>query len=448
MNEKQMREKLAELAQRMQELAEKDRLTDEEQTEFDTISAERADVKARLDRAVAARQAIEDAANADASQPTGPQRQSLVPPETPTDDQRQSQPRIVHHRSKPLRGFATEEAAYRSGRWFMGVVLGDAESRQWCEEHGALAPEQRTLSTVANTLGGALVIPEFERAIVDLREQYGVFRQKARYTPMGSDTLTVPRRTGGLTAYFVDENAENTPSDKEWNQVKLTARKLACLTKYSTELAEDAIIDIAGDLAQEIAYAFSVKEDQCGFLGTGTSTYGGISGLITELTTATASTVTAATGNTAFSTLDLTDFEAMIGKLPAYPGINPEWYIHKSAWAASMMRLLDAAGGNTVMELQGRRTPQFLGYPVNFVQVMNSTLTAQTSTYGLCYFGDLSMAAAFGERRGIRIRTTDQRYFEYDQFGIQGTERIDINIHDVGDTSNAGPMVMLATPGS
>jgi HK97 family phage major capsid protein len=58
------------------------------------------------------------------------------------------------------------------------------------------------------------------------------------------------------------------------------------------------------------------------------------------------------------------------------------------------------------------------------------------------------MAATFGERRGIRIKTSDQRYFEYDQLGIQGTERIDINIHDVGDTSNAGAMIMLSTNSS
>jgi len=218
------------------------------------------------------------------------------------------------------------------------------------------------------------------------------------------------------------------------------------LEKDAQEL--DALIDMASDLASEIAYAFALKEDQCAFLGTGASTYDGISGLITELTTATASQAEAASGNTAFSTLDLTDFESMIGKLPEYGGIQPEWYIHKAGWAASMMRLADAAGGNTAEVIEGQRRRMFLGYPVNFVQVMNSTLEAQTSTYGLCYFGDMRMAASMGERRGIRIKTSDQRYFEYDQWGIQGTERIDINIHDVGDTSDAGPMIMLSTPSS
>ena len=55
------------------------------------------------------------------------------------------------------------------------------------------------------------------------------------------------------------------------------------LTKYSNELNEDAVLNIGDDLAGEIAYAFALKEDQCGFLGDGTSTYGGIVGVTTAL---------------------------------------------------------------------------------------------------------------------------------------------------------------------
>jgi HK97 family phage major capsid protein len=53
-----------------------------------------------------------------------------------------------------------------------------------------------------------------------------------------------------------------------------------------------------------------------------------------------------------------------------------------------------------------------------------------------------------GTRRGLTLAISDQRYFEYDQLAIKGTERVDINVHDVGDTSDAGAMIMLATPGS
>ncbi|MFZ5829130.1 MAG: phage major capsid protein [Planctomycetota bacterium] len=344
-----------------------------------------------------------------------------------------------------LPAFASARDAYESGMWFMGVMCGRRRALDWCRDHMDL----RAMSGSDNTLGGALVPIQFETAIINLKEQYGTFRMKARRWPMASETDVIPRRTTGVTAYFVGEGQEVTASDVKTDAVELNARKLAALCKYSSELDEDSAVSIGALVANEIAYSMAVKEDQCGFLGDGTSTYGGIVGLKTRCDAATATIVTAATGNTAFGTLDLADLEGMIGLLPEFPGMQPEWYVSKAGWAASMQRLADAAGGATMTELQsGRRVREFLGYPVNFVQCMNKTLTAQTSTSGLVYFGDLLFAASFGDRRGLRLKVSTERYLELDQLAVIGTERIAINVHDVGDTSSAGAIVMLATPGS
>jgi hypothetical protein len=43
------------------------------------------------------------------------------------------------------------------------------------------------------------------------------------------------------------------------------------------------VINMGDDLAGEIAYAFALKEDQCGFIGDGTSTYGGMQGVCTKI---------------------------------------------------------------------------------------------------------------------------------------------------------------------
>jgi HK97 family phage major capsid protein len=58
-------------------------------------------------------------------------------------------------------------------------------------------------------------------------------------------------------------------------------------------------------------------------------------------------------------------------------------------------------------------------------------------------FGDLSLAATMGERRGVTVKTTQDRYLEFDQIGIRGTERFDINVHDLGNSNIAGPIVGL-----
>ncbi|HUT92646.1 MAG TPA: phage major capsid protein [Thermoguttaceae bacterium] len=351
-------------------------------------------------------------------------------------------------RTGGLRSFRGENAhqdAFESGQFLLATIAPNTEAGAkaaiWCRENLAA-------SGADNAKGGATVPEAFENAVIDLREQYGRFRPNCKQVQMTSDTKIVPRRTGGLTAYFVGDNTEITESDKTWDNVRLTARKIAVLAKFSSEVDEDSVISMADDLADEASYAFAVKEDQCGFLGTGTSTYGGMSGLITECTTATATTVTALATHLQFSDFTFGDFESMVGKLPDYAEPRAKWYISRAGWAASMLRLLDAAGGNTRDMLEGKATLMFLGYPVVLSQVMNSTLTDQTTTKGFCYFGDLTLAASFGNRRGVTVKSSDQRYIELDQLAVQVTERFDINVHDVGDTSNPGAMIMLATPGS
>lgn len=352
--------------------------------------------------------------------------------------------RYRHGSLRAYRGENAEEQAFRAGQFFAATLWGNERAREWCQEHGM--DIRAAQSTTSDSAGGHLVPVEMEQAIINLREEYGVFRREAKVVPMASDTKTVPRRTSGLTAYFVSDNDQVNASEKAWDQVNLVAKKLGALAKYSSELAEDAVVSIGDDLTDEMAYAFANKEDECGFNGSGTSTYGGIVGVLNAVNAG--STYEAATGNTAFSTLDLSDFEGMIGQLPQYAARNAKWYISRVGYYASMARLMDAGGGNTSeMLADGTRRLMFLGYPVVLSQVLNTTTGAQTDT-SILAFGDLGMAATVGNRRGIRVLISPHRYMEYDQIGILGTERMDINVHEKGDASNAGAILVMDTPSS
>lgn len=369
-----------------------------------------------------------------------PERQKIVVP-------------AVARRHAPLKAFSgptAEEDAYASGRWLLATFGKHDESDEWCQQHGIETRQSRGgMVTTDNTLGGYTIPTPMEISIIALREQYGVFRRNARIEPMTGDLKTVSRPIGGMTAEFVGEGESPTESNSKWKAVELVCRKLMALARMSKELNVDSVVSIADQVARDVAHAFALKEDQCGFLGDGTSTYGGITGLINKL--AAGSFVTAASGNTAFSTLDLTDFESMVGKLPDYAerNGNVKWYISKAGFAASMMRLMDAAGGNTSQNIgNGPPMKMFLGYPVEIVQVMNNTLTAQTSTSGLVYFGDLSMAATLADRQGMSLETSSEVYFTTDEIALKGTERVGINIHEAGTASEPGPIVGLKTPGA
>lgn len=354
--------------------------------------------------------------------------------------------RFHHANLKAFRGQHAEEAAYLTGQFLLATIGQSNHAKRWCKEHGVDTRYRGALKESDNSLGGFLVPVEMERSIITLREERGVLRREAMVVPMASDTLHMPRRASGVTAYWTGETAEITASNPTLNNVELTVKKLAALVRMSSEVNEDTVISLADFIVSEIAYAFADKEDQAGFNGDGTSTYGNVVGIKNALQAG--SEHEAAAGNTAFSTLDLDDFEAMVGKLPQYALQNAKWYISRAGWAASMQRLLDAAGGNTIQTLSSGANAMFLGFPVVWTQVMNSTLTAQTSTEGLCYFGDLRQGVKLGNRRGMAIATSTDRYFETDEIGIKATERVDIVVSEPGDSNNPGSIIGLKTPSS
>ena len=110
-----------------------------------------------------------------------------------------------------------------------------------------------------------------------------------------------------------------------------------------------------------------------------------------------------------------------------------------------MATLQTAAGGNTVVDLANGGTPRFLGYPVELVQVMPTT-TANSQV--ACLFGDLRLGSMLGDRRSLTLALSSDYKFAEDQLAIRGTQRIDINIHDVGSTATAGPIVALTMKAS
>lgn len=416
-------------------------LTDEEQTAFDAAMEKAEKMGGDIER----RESLEKAqANlqASAGRVTKPQ-----PVDRPNFGLDASGNVIVPRREGSMRAFDNskegELSAYRAGRWIRAQIFGSLKDQQWCRENGL--GFQAAQSEGVNSAGGYLVPVELERAIIDLREEYGTFRRECRVIPMGSDTIQIPRRTGGLTAYFTAESATPSESNKSWDQVQLTAKKLMTLTRYSSELDEDAYISIADDLASEIAYAFATKEDACGWNGDGTSTYGGIYGLVTNFTANYASLaggVQAASGIDTFAEITVATLTTLMAALPKYAMRNAKWYCSKPCNDIVFNGLKAAGGGNTITTLEGSPQERFLGYPIVVDQSL-PTSTGDLSNAVMLFFGDLSMASTMGSRRGIRVQLSTERYFDSDEIGIKGTERFDINNHDIGDASTAGPLVAL-----
>jgi HK97 family phage major capsid protein len=338
-----------------------------------------------------------------------------------------------------LKAFKSKENAYRFGSWCL-AAMGHQKSAQFCKNNGI---QIKAHTEGVNSAGGFLVPDEFENELISLREQYGVFRRNAKIYPMASDTLRIPKRTSGLTAYFVGEANAGTESTQTLDSVQLVAKKLMCLTTVSNELLEDAIVNIGDDIANEVAYQFSYKEDDAGFNGTGTSTYGGIVGLAGALTDSTYQ-VSDAGSVTAHASVDKDDIHAALGLLPAwaYARNNVKIYCHKKVFHTVFERLAMAAGGVTANEMQNSINPRFFGYEVVFSQVLPTT---ESGGAVYAYIGDLSQACYLGDRRATSIAFSDSALnaFEQDERVVRGTERFDIVCANVGGSTATGAMVKL-----
>ncbi len=332
--------------------------------------------------------------------------------------------------------------AHKCGRWIFASFLGDESSRRWCVNHGV---QTRALGENINTAGGVLVPQEFEQTIIDLREQYGVFRQNVQIMPMGRDVMVVPRISGGITPTFTAENAAMSESDPTLNQVTLTAKKLGALTRISTELADDAFINVADMVAREFARGFALKEDTVGFIGDGTAAHGGITGLVKrfEDNTGFAGAVAAASPINTFGEVTTAALATLMGTLPqfAVAGDNAAFYCSRTAHEMIFNRLMAAGGGNTTTTLAGKIVPAYLGHEIRVSQVLPAGATTDYNALVMFLFGDLRLSSTLGDRRGITVRTSVDRYIELDQIAITATERMDINNHDVGDATDAGPIV-------
>ena len=369
-----------------------------------------------------------------------------------------------------LRNFKSDDAAYNFGLYLAGVAnqmqnplfykeVSDKLSMRGINMDGL---QRRALSEVSNAQGGYLVPIEFSDTIIELIEQFGMFRANTNVVPMTSDLLTIPRYHQMTTAYWQQENAAITESTSHTlNQIQLTAQTLAVFMLWSNQLGEDAFINLGDYFAGLAAKNLAYKEDAAAFLGDGTSTYGNVVGLKTAFNNVAGNPgiYTATSGSaTNWGAITKADVAGWIGKLRVYGGATNKIYCSSAFYANVLLNLMLSGGGNTFQTIQSgvgdtmsqyKRT--FMGYEVVVTEVLPFTASSADT---VAYFGDLSLASMLGERRQTTVATSREagNAFQNNQTAMRIDERIAINIHDVGGATLdpagnaiAGPIVALKT---
>ena len=318
------------------------------------------------------------------------------------------------------------------------AVFAQASKREFpgidTKDMGTIGPE-----------GGVLVPDDLAAFIIQKLGKYGKFRKNAMTVKMGAGRQWVPKISADLTIYAPGEGTTITKSDVSLVMVKLEAIKLACLTAINSELDEDSVVGVAEIVGMSLTRSMAKKEDLIGFLGDGSSTYFGMTGICGALlgvdaTIGNIKGLKVASGNN-YSEITLGDFKGVVGILPADADDDDAWFMSKKFYYTVVYPLAESAGVANVFEVLSDRKQRYLyGYPVEFVSAMPSV---EANSQICAILGDLKMGAYLGERRQLEIAKSTEVYFAADQIGFRGTERVDINAHGVGNTTDAGPIVAL-----
>jgi HK97 family phage major capsid protein len=341
--------------------------------------------------------------------------------------------------SGKARHFRSSSDAEACGRWIRGYVLNRAEDRSWYEKH----VEARALSPNDNNKGGVFIPDTFASTVIRLVESFGSFPAQANNLTMTSDTLYIPRRVSGNTAYHTAANAETTATDMGTDNVMLSSKEVRVGTRVPNQLIDDSAVDLAGLIAEEFALAIAQRIDEDGFIGTGASTYGGIRGIQWKFENETLTAGISNSSRSAVADLTVDDFMAVVAKAPTYAMQSPScgWYVTPQMHALAMQSLALGSNGVSAVELiDGARRPTFLGWPVFFNNVMRKTATTDQV---VALFGDMKRSSHFALRRAVAVRASTDRYIEFDQTYFQATVSYDAVTSDVGDASTAGPVVAL-----
>ncbi|MDQ2983525.1 MAG: phage major capsid protein [Actinomycetota bacterium] len=168
----------------------------------------------------------------------------------------------AEHGARATNYSAAESRDFSLGRLVRGMVTGE-----WSDAD----LERRALSEGTGAAGGFLTPEPLAVSVIDrVRNQARVIEAGARTIAMESDSLSIPRLTGGVTAGWRAENAAVAESDHVFDRVTFTARTLAVLTRLSYELFQDLTPEGAQIIENEMIQSLAIELDRVALRGTGT----------------------------------------------------------------------------------------------------------------------------------------------------------------------------------
>lgn len=227
--------------------------------------------------------------------------------------------------------------------------------------------------------GGALVPdPEFIAEVERLTQDYGVAARLANVRSTDRDSVTLLKGTNEISFTKTGEATAQNAQKLTYDYSTVALDKYIATLVMTSEVVEDAAIDMFNDAANEIARARAKLFDQLVFTD---STYGLLSPTI-------AKAYATQTVGAAITNFDADDAMNARYKVVASIRRNARFFMHPSVWNVLRQTKEATTGGYLFGPVGTEVTPMIDGVPVELVDVMPE-YGAIGANKAFAVFGDL-----------------------------------------------------------
>lgn len=259
--------------------------------------------------------------------------------------------------------------------------------------------------STTNADGGYTIDRDFYAEIQHLMTEYGVFKREAYFLTTSKGSIVMNTLLTDVSVNWTDEAGVKLSTGVTVNDETLTLKKLTAIVPITDELLEDTEIDLVGFLSERIAEKISQAEDLAFFIGDGTATYGGFTGILNN---ANVNEVVMDT-DIAFSAITVEDLMDMQDATPQGALRNGKYYMHRTILTYVRKLREEAGKGQFIYQAPSLNAPATVcGYPVVLVEAMPSKTTAVQIDKPFVLFGDLRKACWVATKpNGITMKMFD-----------------------------------------
>ena len=294
-----------------------------------------------------------------------------------------------------------------------GIRSENYKKQFWNHMRGRSSYDIRNALQVGELSEGGYTVPdEFEHTLVEALQEENIMRGLVHVMTTASGDRKIPLVVSKGTASWIEEEAQIPESDDSFGQITLSAHKVGCMIKISSELLHDSAFDMAAYIAHEFGRRVGAAEEEAILSGDGNHKP---FGLLHD-------TQGAQVGVTAAAATALTADELIDLQHSLKSGYRRNAVFVMNDGTIKLLRKLKDGNGNFLWQpnvLYGQ--PDML---LNTRVLTSNYMPLPTAGNKAILYGDMSYYW-LADREGRSLQRLNELYAATDQIGFKITQRLD-----------------------